>query len=379
MINTDYRSLFEAEEYKFLLETREFMRSEIAPYAKQIDEEDAVPQVVFDLLKPYLALTIPKAYGGLGHGEMYDCISVQELGAVCPALVTYLEIAQLFGHALRIGGSEAQRKKYLPQIVDGVVGAYALTDHTPGSDPANMYTTATANGDGWDLVGRKRFITFANIAEMMVVFARDTSVDKPALSAFVVEAPYDGLTFIRRNEWNGLRGHEAWEFELDMHTSNIVGAPGQGLNIALEVLNYTRTSLACGHIGLADTALDLAIQFAKEREVGGKAIFKNQSISFALIEAKARVEGARLLAYRAARLCEKGIEHRGETAMAKFSAAEALIDAVTVSNRILGGYSANLDYDSERHLRDAFTWVAAHGTIEIQKMTAARKLFSSRK
>ena len=74
---------------------------------------------------------------------MYDCISVQELGAVCPALVTYLEIAQLFGHALRIGGTEKQRQKYLPQIVDGVVGAYALTDHTPGSDPANMFTTAT--------------------------------------------------------------------------------------------------------------------------------------------------------------------------------------------------------------------------------------------
>ena len=379
MINTDYRSLFDKEEYNFLQQTREFMRSEIAPYAKQIDLEDAVPQQVFDLLKPYLSLTIPKEYGGLGHGEMYDCISVQELGAVCPALVTYLEIAQLFGHALRIGGTEEQRAKYLPQIVEGVVGAYALTDHTPGSDPANMFTTATPNGDGWDLVGRKRFITFANIAEMMVVFARDTSVDKPALSAFVLEAPYDGLTFVRRNEWNGLRGHEAWEFDVDLHTKNIVGQPGQGLNIALQVLNYTRTSLACGHIGLADTALDLAIQFAKQREVGGKAIYKNQSISFALVEAKARVEGARLLAYRAARLCEQGAEHRGETAMAKFAAAEALIDAVTVSNRILGGYSANLDYDSERHLRDAFTWVAAHGTIEIQKMTAARKLFSSRK
>ena len=123
MINTDYRSLFSSKEYTFLMETREFMQSKIAPFAKQIDLDDAVPQEVFDLLKPYLSLTIPKEYGGLGHGEMYDCISVQELGAVCPALVTYLEIAQLFGHALRIGGTEEQRQKYLPQIVDGVVAS----------------------------------------------------------------------------------------------------------------------------------------------------------------------------------------------------------------------------------------------------------------
>ena len=376
MLNTDYRSYFSAEEYRFLQETREFMRSEIAPYAELIDREDRVPQEVFDLLKPYLALTIPKAYGGLGHEEMYDCISVQELGYVCPALVTYLEIAQLFGHALRIGGSEAQRQRYLPQIVEGVTGAYALTDHTPGSDPANMFTTATPSGDGWHIKGRKRFITFANIAEMMVLFARDTTAG--GLSAFVLERPYEGLTFVRRNEWNGLRGHEAWEFDLDLHSANIVGEPGQGINIALQVLNYTRTSLACGHVGLADAALDVAMQFAKEREVGGKAIFKHQSISFALVEARAKVESARLLAYRAARLCEQGKEHRGETAMAKFSAAEALIEAVTVANRVLGGYSGNLDYASERHLRDAYTWVAAHGTIEIQKMTAARAMFSSR-
>ena len=83
MINTDYRSLFSSKEYTFLMETREFMQSKIAPFAKQIDLDDAVPQEVFDLLKPYLSLTIPKEYGGLGHGEMYDCISVQELGAVC--------------------------------------------------------------------------------------------------------------------------------------------------------------------------------------------------------------------------------------------------------------------------------------------------------
>ncbi len=376
MLNTDYRSYFSPEEYQFLQQTRSFMRSKIAPYAEQIDKEDKVPQEVFDLLKPYLSLTIPKKYGGLGHGEMYDCISVQELGYVSPALVTYLEIAQLFGHALRIGGTEEQRQRYLPKIVDGVVGAYALTDHTPGSDPANMFTTATKKADRWHIEGRKRFITFANIAEMMVLFARDTTTG--GLSTFVLEHPYDGIDFIRRNEWNGLRGHEAWEFSIDTHTDNIVGEPGQGINIALQVLNYTRTSLACGHVGLADAALDLAMKFAKERVVGGVPIFKHQSISFALVEARAKVEGARLLAYRAARLCEQGLEHRGETAMAKFSAAEALIDAVTVANRVLGGYSGNLDYASERHLRDAYTWVAAHGTIEIQKMTTARTMFSSR-
>lgn len=379
MLDRTYREILSDEEYRFVCETRAFMQEVIAPYAAQIDRDDDVPQEVFEALKPYMSVSIPESYGGQGKGLLYDCLVIQELGAVSPALVTFIEVAQLFAHAIEIGGTEAQKKKYLGKLCQGMVGAYALTDTGPGSDPANMGTTATRERQGWRIRGQKRHITFADIAELMVVFARTPHEggDK-SVGTFILEAPYDGFDFIRRSEWSGLRGHKAWEFSLDTYTEELIGGPDQGLQIALGVLNSTRTTLACGHLGLAQTALDMAIRFSKEREVAGQAIYKNQGISFPLIETAAKIEGARLLSYRAARMHDAGRDHRAETSMAKFAAAEALIEAVTIANRVLGGFSGNLDYPGDLYLRDAFTWVAAHGTIEVQKMTAARGLFSSR-
>jgi len=364
------------EEITFLEETRDFMERVVAPRAEEIDREDQVPEDVFAALQPYLSLTIPSEYGGQGKGEMYDCLAVQEIGYVCPALVPYLEVAQLFAKAIEIAGTEAQKKRYLGKLASGTVGAYALTDAGPGSDPAAMITTAEPIEGGYRIRGKKRHITFFDMAEIMVLFAKTSDEPGPrSISGFVVEKPWDGIQVQRRSEWTGLRGHKAWDLNVDVESDQMVGAPGEGLKVALQVLNFTRTSLACGHVGLADAALDLAIRFSEERKIGGKPLWRNQSISFSIVEAAARVEGARLLGYRAVRMAEKRVDHRSETAMAKFAAAEALIEAVTVCNRILGGYGGHLDYPGERYLRDAFSWVAAQGTLEIQKLTAARGLF----
>ncbi|MEE2643585.1 MAG: acyl-CoA dehydrogenase family protein [Myxococcota bacterium] len=380
MLDREYREILSDDELKFLRETREFMQTKIAPHAVAIDRDDEVPIEVFEALKPYMSVSIPKAYGGQGHGLLYDCLVIQELGAVCPALVTFIEVAQLFSHAVEIGGSEAQKRRYLGRLCEGIVGAYALTDEGPGSDPAQMTTVARREGEGWRIQGGKRHITFADIAELMVVFAQTPDEGEgKSLGAFIIEAPYEGVKLRRRSEWSGLRGHKAWELDLDCYSTELIGAPDQGLKIALGVLNSTRTTLAAGHLGLAQSALDMAVRFAKEREVGGRPIFHNQAISFPLIEVAAQIEGARLLTYRAARMHDAGRPHRAETSMAKFAAAEALIRSVTVANRVLGGFSGNLDYPGDLYLRDAFTWVAAHGTIEVQKLTAARGLFSSKR
>ena len=289
MLDRTYREILSKEEYRFVCETRAFMQEVIAPYAVQIDQDDDVPEQVFEALKPYMSVSIPEAYGGQGKGLLYDCLVIQELGAVSPALVTFIEVAQQFAHAVEIGGTDAQKQKYLGKLCDGTVGAYALTDLGAGSDPANMSTTATREGKAWRIRGQKRHITFADIAELMVVVARTPGADgEKSIGTFILEAPYDGFEFIRRSEWSGLRGHKAWEFSLDTCTEELIGAPNQGLQIALSVLNSTRTTLACGHLGLAQSALDMAIRFSKEREVGGQAIYKNQGISFPLIETAAK-------------------------------------------------------------------------------------------
>jgi acyl-CoA dehydrogenase len=367
---------FTKEELDFQQEVRDFVGRVIAPRADEIDQQDQVPDDVFKALNAYTTITYPKEYGGLDHGEIYAAIVVEEVGAACPALVPYLEVAQLFGIAVVLAGREDQKQEYLTRLASGEVGAYALTDTGAGSDAANIATRATKTPDGYKIRGQKRHITFFDLAQFMVVFAKGDD----GLSAFLLDAPFEGIETQRRSEWIGLRGHKAWDFTIDLEVAGdqLLGTEGGGLKVALEVLNRSRISLAAGHCGLARSAIDLAETFATERQVGGRALWNNQGVGFAIVEAKARVEAARLLAFQAARMSELGMMHRRETAQAKFFAAEALLGAVDVCNRVLGGLGGHLDTPGERYLRDAYSWVAAQGTIEIQKLTALSETFRSR-
>jgi alkylation response protein AidB-like acyl-CoA dehydrogenase len=362
------------EENRFREEVAGFVARDIEPRAAEIDRHDEVPSEVFKGLNAYTTLTYPTEYGGGGKGETYACIVVEEVGAACPALVPYLEVAQLFGIAVLLAGRDDQKQRYLTRLADGAVGAYALTDEGPGSDAARLASTATRTEGGYRIRGTKRHITFFDLADFLVVFARAEG----GLTAFLVDAPWAGIEVMRRSEWTGLRGHKAWDFVMDLEVaeSQRLGAEGQGLKLALEVLNHSRISLAAGHCGLARSALDLAQRFATERKIGGRSLWEHQAIGFAIVEAQARVEAARLLTYRTARMSERGMAHRRETAQAKFFAAEALLGAVDVCNRVLGGLGGHLDTPAERYLRDAYSWVAAQGTIEIQKLTVARETFA---
>jgi alkylation response protein AidB-like acyl-CoA dehydrogenase len=364
------------EENLFRHQMAEFVAEEIAPHAAVIDQEDRVPDEVFKALNAYTTLTYPEEYGGGGRDETYACIVVEEVGAVCPALVPYLEVAQLFGIAVLLAGREDQKRKYLTRLAAGEVGAYALTDQGPGSDAGRLSSTAEHTAGGYRLQGKKRHITFFDMADFMVVFARADA----GVTAFLLDAPWPGIEVLRRSEWIGLRGHTAWDFVMDLEVteSQRLGTDGQGLKLALEVLSHSRISLAAGHCGLARTALRLAEAFARQHQIGGRPLWENQAIGFAIVEAQARVEAARLLAYRTARMSERGLGHRRETAQAKFFAAEALLGAVDVCNRVLGGLGGHLDTPAERYLRDAYSWVAAQGTIEVQKMTVARETFAQR-
>lgn len=363
------------DEVTFQQEVSEFVARQIAPRAADIDREDQVPGDIFKALNAYTTLTYPEEYGGAGKGEVHASIVVEEVATACPALVPYLEVAQLFGIAVLLAGTEEQKRKYLTRLAGGQVGAYALTDEGPGSDAAHLGTTATRGGNGYKLRGKKRHITFFDLADFLVVFANA----EHGVTAFLIDAPWKGIEVVRRSEWIGLRGHKAWDFTLNdvkVSESQRLGKEGKGLNLALDVLNHSRISLAAGHCGLARSALELAKRFAAERKLGSTPLWRNQAISFAIVEAQARVEGARLLAYQAARMSERGLKHRRETAQAKFAAAEALLGAVDVCNRVLGGLGGHLDTPGERYLRDAYSWVAAQGTIEIQKLTVVRETFA---
>lgn len=363
-------------------QTREYISKEVIPLAEKIDQADLIPDTLIKkLLNEPLrltALSVPKNYNGLGYSTMDVCIVAEEVGYACPALIPLVEIAQLFVHGLLFGGSEKQKKNYLTRLSEGMIGCYALTDEGPGSDPAGMKSTAKKTENGYLLNGYKRFVTFADISEFYILFAK-TSPEKggKGISGFIVEGKPDGLVFESHAKTMGLRGHRAFNIKLDnlfVPQENLLGKQDEGLRLALEILNTTRISLAAGFTGLARAAFDTALNFGKKRMVAGKPIIENQAISFPLSELAAKIDASRLLTYRAAIMHDKGIKHKKETSIAKFYAAETLINAVELANRILGAYGASPEYPVERFLRDAFSWISAQGTIEVQKLVVSREL-----
>jgi acyl-CoA dehydrogenase len=363
-------------------QTRDYMAKEVIPLAGKIDRDDVIPEVlVKKLLAPPLRLTaisVPKSYNGMGSSTLDVCVVAEQVGYACPALIPLMEIAQLFVHGLLYGGTEQQKKLYLTRLAEGMVGCYALTDEGPGSDPAGMRTTAKKTEKGYLLNGRKRLVTFADISEFYILFAK-TSPEKggKGISGFIVEGKPKGLVFESHAETMGLRGHRAFNVLLDnmiVPEQNLLGKPDEGLKLALEILNTTRISLAAGFTGLASAAFDAAVKFAKERMVAGKPIIDNQAIAFPLSELAAMIDASRLLTYRVALMHDKGMKHKKETSMAKFYAAETLVHAVELASRVLGAYGASPEYPVERYLRDAFSWIAAQGTIEVQKLVVSREL-----
>lgn len=366
---------------------RELVREHIIPRVAEIDEKDRIPKDLVEKLtkSPFHlpALSVPKKYGGLEIGKVEVCIIAEEIGYGCPALIPFLEIAQLYTYVLKLGGTEEQQKRFLSRIASGEVGCYALTDETPGSDPASMKTTAERTADGFILNGRKRLISYADFSDIFALFANEEpGSGAKGISAFIVDKNTAGLKLDKHTQLSGLKGHRAYELKLEnlfVPFENRIGEKGDGLRLALRVLNNTRISLSFGHIGLARAAFEVAVKFAKEREIGGQPIYKNQGISFPLAELSAEIDAARLVAYRAAVLSERGVEHRKETSMAKLLSGKVMLKAVELANLVLGGYGADRDWPAERYLRDAFAWIAAQGTPEIHRIIIAREIFSERR
>lgn len=376
--------LFLTEEQKKLRDTyRELVKTEIIPRAKEIDEKNSIPR---DLLRKltgepfYLSsLSIPKKFGGKELSKIDVCLIAEEIGYGCPALIPFMEIAQLFFYVLKLGGNEEQQKKFLSRIAEGEIGCYALTDEGPGSDPASMKTTALKKDDYYLINGKKRLITFADLADICAVFAKtDPASGSKGITAFIVDRKESDYELEKMNDIFGLRGHRAWVIkfkDVRVPENNRVGNEGDGLKLALSVLNITRISLSWGYIGLARCAYDLALQFSKEREIMGKKLFEFQHIAFALSELATDIDAARLLAYRAAVMSEKGLPHRKETSMAKLYAGNVLIKSVNILLRILGGYGPDRAFPAERLLRDAYSWISAQGTPEVQKLIISREIF----
>ncbi len=362
---------------------RALVKEHVMPRVKEIDEKDRIPKDLIEKLTkaPFFlpALSVPKKFGGHEIGKVDVCIIAEEIGYGCPALIPFLEIAQLYTYVIKLGGTDEQQKRFLGRIASGEVGCYALTDETPGSDPAGMKSTATKTDKGFLLNGRKRLISYADFSDIFALFANeDPASGGKGVSAFIVDKNTKGLTLDKHDLLFGLKGHRAYDLKLEnlfVPIEDRIGQKGDGLKLALRVLSNTRISLSFGHIGLARAALEVAVKFAKERVIAGTPIYKHQGIAFPVAEIASEIDAARLMALRAAVLSERNVDHRKETSMAKILCGRVMLRAVEQANLILGGYGGDTEWPIERYLRDAFAWIAAQGTPEIHRVIVAREIF----
>ncbi|CAM4069599.1 acyl-CoA dehydrogenase [Bacillus manliponensis] len=372
-----------SEEHEMIRKmVRDFARNEVAPTAAERDEEERFDRALFDQMAE-LGLTgipWPEEYGGIGSDYLAYVIAVEELSRVCASTgVTLSAHTSLAGWPIYTFGTEEQKQKYLRPMAEGKkMGAYGLTEPGSGSDAGSMKTTAKRDGDSYILNGSKIFITNGGYADIYVVFALTDSESKQrGTSAFIVESNTPGFSVGKKESKLGIRSSPTTEIIFEdcrIPAENLLGEEGQGFKIAMQTLDGGRNGIAAQAVGIAQGALDAAVQYAKDRHQFGKPIIAQQGIGFKLADMATGVEASRLLTYQAAWLESQGLPYGKESAMSKLFAGDTAMKVTTEAVQVFGGYGYTKDYPVERFMRDAKITQIYEGTQEIQRLVISRML-----
>ncbi len=361
---------------------RDFARNEVAPSAAERDEEERFDHEIFQKMAE-LGLTgipWPEEYGGIGSDYLAYCIAVEELSRVCASTgVTLSAHTSLAGWPIYKFGNEEQKHKYLKPLAQGEkIGAYGLTEPGSGSDAGGMKTTARLEGDHYILNGSKIFITNGGIADIYIVFALTDPTEKQrGTTAFIVEAGFEGFSVGKKEKKLGIRSSPTTEIIFEhckVPVENVLGKVGEGFKIAMMTLDGGRNGIAAQAVGIAQGALDAAVDYAKERHQFGKPIALQQGIGFKLADMATAIEASRLLTYQAAWLESAGLPYGKESAMSKLMAGDTAMKVTTEAVQIFGGYGYTKDYPVERFMRDAKITQIYEGTQEIQRLVISRML-----
>lgn len=361
---------------------RDFALNEVAPTAVERDEEEHFDRGIFNKMAE-LGLTgipWPEQYGGIGSDYLAYCIAIEELSRVDASVgVTLSAHTSLAGWPLYKFGSEEQKQKYLRPMAQGEkIGAYGLTEPGSGSDAGGMRTTAKLVGDEYIINGSKIFITNGGEADIYVVFAlTDPQSKQKGTSAFIVEKDFPGFSIGKKEKKLGIRSSPTTEIIFEdcrVPKENLLGEIGDGFKIAMMTLDGGRNGIAAQAVGIAQGALDAAVDYAKQRVQFGKPIAAQQGIGFKLAEMATGVEASRLLTYQAAWLESEGLPYGKESAMSKLFAGDTAMKVTTEAVQVFGGYGYTKEYPVERFMRDAKITQIYEGTQEIQKLVISRLL-----
>ncbi|MFC6851169.1 acyl-CoA dehydrogenase family protein [Aquipuribacter hungaricus] len=360
---------------------RAVARDKIAPFAAEVDRDARFPQEALEALvaADLHAAHVPEEYDGVGAGALEVCLVIEEVARACGSSSLIPAVNKLGSMPVVLAGSDDIKARYLPRLAAGEGFGYGLSEREAGSDTASMRTRARPDGDGWVLDGQKSWITNAGVSEFYTVMAvTDPDAGSRGISAFVVEKGDEGLTFGAKERKLGIKGSPTREMVFDgcrIPGDRMVGAPGQGLKIALRTLDHTRITIGAQAVGLAQGALDHATAYVKERRQFGRAVAEFQGVQFMLADMAMKLEAARQLVYVAAAKSQRDdpdLTFFG--AAAKCFASDVAMEVTTDAVQLLGGAGYVSDHPVERMMRDAKITQIYEGTNQIQRMVMGRQV-----
>ena len=371
-----------SEQKLFKKTIHEFCEKELKPIASKIDKEEYFPEGLYRKMGQMglMGMTVPQSYGGSGIDRISYMIALEEISRYCGSTGITVEAHNSLGVGhIYERGTEEQRKKYLPKLLNGEgIAAWALSEPNAGSDAASLQTTAVLEGDEWVLNGTKQFITSGDIALVTTVMAKtDKTQGAKGISAFIIEQGTKGYKVGQLEDKLGLRGSHTAEIILEdcrIPKENILDKEGNGFIGAMNILDRGRTAIGAMSVGIARGALEDSLEYAKQRQQFGKPIGKNQAIQWMISDMATQIDAARLLVHRAANMEDQNIKFTKEAAMAKYYASEIAMNATVKAMQIFGGYGYTKEYPLERYYRDVKLCQIGEGTSEVQKMVIARQL-----
>ncbi|MDA2991196.1 MAG: acyl-CoA dehydrogenase [Actinomycetota bacterium] len=360
---------------------RALCEKEIAPYAAAVDEEARFPQEALDALNAsgFNAIHVPEEYAGQGADSVAACIVIEEVARVDASASLIPAVNKLGTMGLILRGSDELKKQVLPEIADGKMASYALSEREAGSDAAAMRTRAKADGDDWILNGSKCWITNGGKSAWYTVMAvSDPDKGPNGISAFMVHEDDEGFVVGPKERKLGIKGSPTTELYFEncrIPGDRIIGEPGTGFKTALATLDHTRPTIGAQAVGIAQGAVDAAITYTKDRKQFGRPVADNQGVQFMLADMAMKVEAARLMVYSAAARAERGEGDLGFiSAASKCFASDVAMEVTTDAVQLFGGAGYTVDFPVERMMRDAKITQIYEGTNQIQRVVMSRAL-----
>lgn len=359
---------------------RDLCQGEFASQAAKWDQDDAIPPSAIAKIAEMglLGMSIPEEWGGLGYDARTVVTVIEEIARVSAALAIMVAVHNSVGaYPIYAFGTDEQKKKYLPKLTSGAVGAFSLSEPGSGSDAAALVTTARLDGDHYVLNGEKNWVTNGRHSWTYLVLARTGGPGPKGVSAFIIEKDQQGLTLGKGEDKMGLRGSDTITLSFDnarVPVSQRLGNENEGFKVALAMLDSGRIGVAAQALGVMTAAFHEAVKYSQQREAFGGPLAKIQAVQFKLAEMERRIQVARLLIHKAAWLKDSGQDFIRAASMAKLYATEAATYVTHQAIQVHGGYGYVKEYPVERYYRDVRVMEIYEGTSEIQRLVIARSV-----